>query len=76
MPIFLRTILIEYGLWDQVRVDQGKEWILSLFVQEHLAHLRRDTSKPLHRQTMHVKIGMPERYRSSLYMTFSEIVSA
>ena len=23
-----------YGLWDQLRVDQGKEWKLTLFAQE------------------------------------------
>ena len=33
-------ILVEYGLFDQLRVDHGKEWVLSLFVQEKLAHLR------------------------------------
>ena len=25
---------MEYGIWDQVRVDHGGEWMLSLFVQE------------------------------------------
>ncbi len=44
-------VLLEYGLWDQVRVDQGKEWVLLLFVQEQLQHLRHNTSKPPHRQT-------------------------
>ena len=33
-------MLIQYGLWDQVRVDHGKEWQLMLFVQEKLSHLR------------------------------------
>ena len=37
---FYSALLLQYGLWDQIRVDQGKEWILMLFVQEHLAHLR------------------------------------
>ena len=46
-----RPILLEYGVWDQVRVDQGKEWVLMLFVQEQLAHLRNDISKAPHRQT-------------------------
>ena len=26
----------EYGLWDQVRVDHGKEFYLSLYMQERL----------------------------------------
>ena len=52
-PIFVcyRPLLMEYGLWDQLRVDHGKEWVLMLFVQEKLAHLRYNTSKPPHRQT-------------------------
>ncbi len=29
-----------YGLWDQVRVDHGKEFYLMLYVQEILAQLR------------------------------------
>ena len=32
--ILCRPIVMEYGLWDQIRIDQGKEWILMLFIQE------------------------------------------
>ena len=46
-----RPILMEYGLFDQLRVDHGKEWVLSLYVQEKLAHLRYSVVKPPHRQT-------------------------
>ncbi|XP_019859201.1 PREDICTED: uncharacterized protein LOC109587405 isoform X2 [Amphimedon queenslandica] len=46
-----RPILSEYGLWDQIRVDQGKEWYLMLFIQEQLAHLRHNTQRPPHLQT-------------------------
>lgn len=46
-----RNILVDYGLWDQVRVDQGKEWILMLFVQEHLAHLRYNQTRHPHLQS-------------------------
>ena len=49
--IYFRLILVEYGLFDQIRVDHGKEWVLSLFVQEKLAHLRYSVVKPPHRQT-------------------------
>ena len=35
--IFLcRKAILEYGLWDQVRVDHGTEFYLTLFVQNHL----------------------------------------
>ncbi len=44
-------MLLEYGIWDQVRVDQGREWTLMLFAQELLAHLRRNTSLAPHLQT-------------------------
>ena len=46
-----RSIILEYGIWDQVCVDHGMEWILTLFVQEQLAHLRRNISRPPHLQT-------------------------
>ena len=46
-----RSIVVEYGLWDQLRVDQGKEWVLTLFVQEQLAHLRHNTERAPHLQT-------------------------
>jgi len=42
---------MEYGLWDQLRVDQGKEWVLMLYVQERLANLRYNTSRPPHLQS-------------------------
>lgn len=46
-----RPTFENYGLWDQIRVDQGREWILSLYVQETLAHLRTNTSRAPHLQT-------------------------
>ena len=48
---FCRPMLLEYGIWDQVRVDQGKEWILMLYTQELLADQRRNTSRAPHLQT-------------------------
>lgn len=38
-------------MWDQLRVDHGREWYLMLFVQEQLAHLRRNTNRAPHLQT-------------------------
>lgn len=31
---------MEYGLWDQIRVDHGKEWCLMLYINGTLSHLR------------------------------------
>jgi len=44
-------ILTNYGVWDQVRVDQGKEWVLMLFVQEQLAEFRKNIGRSPHVQT-------------------------
>jgi hypothetical protein len=46
-----RPMIQEYGLWDQIRVDHGREWHLMLFVQEQLAHLRYNTDRAPHLQT-------------------------
>lgn len=35
-----RAAVIEFGLWDQVRVDHGKEFNLTLYVHEKLRILR------------------------------------
>lgn len=43
--------MLQHGMWDQVRVDHGKEWTLLLFVQELLAHLRTNTNRAPHLQT-------------------------
>ena len=42
---------MQYGMWDQLCVDQGKEWFLTLFIQEELAHYRGNTNRSPHLQT-------------------------
>ena len=37
---FSREMTLSYGLWDQIRVDYGKEFYLMLYVQEILAQYR------------------------------------
>ena len=32
-------MVLQYGLWDQIWTDQGKEWNLLLFVNELLDRL-------------------------------------
>ncbi|XP_020899410.1 uncharacterized protein LOC110238104 [Exaiptasia diaphana] len=58
----LRPILLEYGLWDQVRVDCGKEFYLTLFVQETLAPHRCNTLRKPFKQTPSTKNHMAERH--------------
>ena len=47
-----RSILLRFGLWDQVRVDHGREFYLTLYIQESLARYRRQQQRPPHVQSM------------------------
>lgn len=56
----IRKMVLHYGMWDQIRTDQGKEWNLMLFVNDSLSHLRNDCSRPPHlqsssKQVLHTK---------------------
>uniref|UniRef100_A0A1X7UAS9 Uncharacterized protein n=1 Tax=Amphimedon queenslandica TaxID=400682 RepID=A0A1X7UAS9_AMPQE len=42
------SVINKYGLWDQVRVDCGREWYLMLFINLMFAHLRTSTTKQPH----------------------------
>ena len=46
-----RPIVMQYGLWDQIRVDQGREWILMLHVQEKFAEFRHNATCAPHLQS-------------------------
>ncbi|KXJ05648.1 hypothetical protein AC249_AIPGENE8359 [Exaiptasia diaphana] len=46
-----RPITIQYGLWDQLRVDCGKEFYLILYIQENLANFRYNTLRAPYIQT-------------------------
>ena len=48
-----------FGLWDQIRIDKGKEWYLMLYINSTLSHLRGTTSKPPHLQTSSTKVVAP-----------------
>lgn len=36
LPSSIRHAVVQYGVWAQVRVDHGREFYLTLFVQEKL----------------------------------------
>ena len=40
-----RPMVLRYGLFDQIRVDHGKEFYLTLYQQDNLAQFRRNTSR-------------------------------
>ena len=48
MYMYCRPIVTQYGLWDQIHVDKGEEWVLMLYVQETLANLRCNTNRAPH----------------------------
>ncbi|XP_057208892.1 uncharacterized protein LOC130565818 isoform X2 [Triplophysa rosa] len=50
-----RPAVINNGMWDQIRVDHGKEFFLTLFIQEILADHRLNTETPPYRQTQSTK---------------------
>lgn len=37
-------MLQEFGIWDQLRIDMGREWSLIVFIQELLSVHRTNTS--------------------------------
>ncbi len=41
----------QYGIWNRVRVDKGREFYLLLFIQERLSAYRKCTEKAPYRQT-------------------------
>ena len=64
-------MILSYGLWDQVRVDHGKEFYLMLYVQEILAHFRTDTSRVPHLQSTSRQVSkqwMASKARLDIYI--------
>ena len=55
---FFKPILLSFGLWDQVRVDHGREFYLLLYVQEQLQHLRRNQGRAPHVQSVSKEVYM------------------
>ena len=62
-------MLLQYGIWDQVRVDHGKEWTLILFAQEHLAHLRRNQNRSFYHQSTSKEVTTYNIYYFAVIVT-------
>ena len=56
-----RPILINYGLFDQIRMDHGQEFCLCVFVQELLMGYRFDKRRAPWRQTQSTQNYVAER---------------
>lgn len=57
-----RPALIKYGLWDQLRVDHGQEFVLCIFIQELLKEYRHDKHRQPWRQTKSTQNNVIERF--------------
>jgi len=53
-----RPITIEHGLFDQIRVDHGREWYLLLAVQKQLSALRLHQDRAPYLQTTSTMVWM------------------
>ena len=49
--LFYRNVVLEYGMWDQIRVDHGTEFYLTLHVQNKLKEYRGNTIRSPYIQT-------------------------
>ncbi|XP_051793642.1 uncharacterized protein LOC127537676 isoform X2 [Acanthochromis polyacanthus] len=56
-----RNAVLQYGMWDQIRVDHGKEFYLTLFMQEKLASHRNNTVRQPYLQTASTQNHIVER---------------
>ncbi|XP_076133841.1 uncharacterized protein LOC143116547 [Alosa pseudoharengus] len=49
--LYYRAAVASNGMWDQIRVDHGREFFLSLYVQEKLSQHRFNTNRLPYKQT-------------------------
>ena len=45
-------------MWNQIRVDKGREWYLMLFIQQKLSLYRSDPTKPAFLQTSSTQVTL------------------
>ena len=69
-----RPILLNFGLWEQIRADHGREFFLLLYVQEHLTHLRRNQRRAPHVQSSKVWIHDDRDVRAAQRNEFPSFV--
>jgi len=56
--LYHRPIVTQYGLWDLIHVNQVKEWVLMLYIQETLAFFRHNTDCAPHMQSTSKQVRM------------------
>ena len=60
-----RKAVLKYGMFDQIRVDRGKEFFLVLGMQEQLQELRRNQSILCHTGKLNQNRFVSTLYRKS-----------
>ncbi|KAK1890739.1 Kelch-like protein 36 [Dissostichus eleginoides] len=55
-----QSAVLRYGMWDQIRVDHGKEFYLTLFMQEKLADYRNNTGRQPYIQTKSTQVRLSQ----------------
>ena len=58
LSLINRPAVLEYGMWDQIRVDHGNEFYLLLYVQEKMANYRTNTGRAPFIQTMSKEVSL------------------
>ena len=58
LSLINRPSVLEYGMWDQIRVDHGNEFYLLLYVQEKMANYRTNTGRAPFIQTMSKEVSL------------------
>ncbi|XP_063040964.1 uncharacterized protein LOC134435851 [Engraulis encrasicolus] len=56
-----RPAVTHYGMWDQLRVDHGKEFYLCLYIQERLSEYRHNQQREPYLQTQSTRNHTVER---------------
>ncbi|KAL2091679.1 hypothetical protein ACEWY4_013942 [Coilia grayii] len=56
-----RPAVTHYGMWDQLRVDHGKEFYLCLYIQERLSEYRHNRQREPYLQTQSTRNHSVER---------------
>lgn len=74
-----RPIVLEYGMWDQVRVDCGREFALMLYVQQSLSAHRTNTQRAPYLQTastmVSVHVAVPDILVAHNIISYTVIAS-
>lgn len=53
---YFRSAVVNHGMWDQIRVDHGKEFYLCLYMQERLSGYRHNLNRLPYLQTTSTRV--------------------